>query len=143
MKSFSLQENGGTLKSSFSEKLSSWFNDYMESKEISTFDISVVLCSDESLLEINKQFLNHDYYTDIITFEVDRPDVDLAGELFISIDRVKENSSEYGDGVFENEFVRVVAHGALHLMGFGDKEEAEISTMREEEAEALSLFLNT
>ena len=116
MKSFSLQENGGTLKSSFSEKLSSWFNDYMESKEISTFDISVVLCSDESLLEINKQFLNHDYYTDIITFEVDRPDVDLAGELFISIDRVKENSSEYGDGVFENELVRVVAHGALHLM---------------------------
>ncbi|MCG6190746.1 rRNA maturation RNase YbeY [Maribellus maritimus] len=94
-------------------------------------DISVIFCSDSYLLEINKKYLNHDYYTDIVTFDYVEDSV-ISGDLFISLDRVKENAE-----TFHNKFVvelyRVVFHGVLHLVGYNDKTKAEQFEMRQKE----------
>ena len=91
--------------------------------------------SDDELLEINKAHLDHDYYTDIITFDYSTSRK-ISGELFISVDRVRENASTHGSSETQ-EFHRVVAHGVLHLLGFKDKTEAESKVMREKENEVL------
>ena len=97
--------------------------------------IQVHWLSDDELLEINKAHLDHDYYTDIITFDYSSPRK-ISGELFISVDRVRDNAANHGSS--ENqEFHRVVAHGVLHLLGFKDKTEAESKVMREKENEVL------
>lgn len=97
--------------------------------------IQVHWLSDDELLEINKAHLDHDYYTDIITFDYSSPRK-INGELFISVDRVRDNAGTHGSS--ENqEFHRVVAHGVLHLLGFKDKTEAESKVMREKENEVL------
>ncbi len=97
--------------------------------------IQVHWLSDDELLEINKAHLEHDYYTDIITFDYSTSRK-ISGELFISVDRVRENASIHGSGEIQ-EFHRVVAHGVLHLLGFKDKTEAESKVMREKENEVL------
>lgn len=97
--------------------------------------IEVHWLSDEELLEINKAHLDHDYYTDIITFDYSTSRK-ISGELFISMDRVRENASTLGSSEIQ-EFHRVVAHGVLHLLGFKDKTEAESKVMREKENEVL------
>lgn len=97
--------------------------------------IQVHWLSDDELLEINKAHLEHDYYTDIITFDYSTPRK-ISGELFISVDRVRENASIHGSSEIQ-EFHRVVAHGVLHLLGFKDKTEAESKVMREKENEVL------
>ena len=97
--------------------------------------IQVHWLSDDELLEINKAHLDHDNYTDIITFDYSSPRK-ISGELFISVDRVRDNAATHGSS--ENqEFHRVVAHGVLHLLGFKDKTEAESNVMREKENEVL------
>ena len=90
--------------------------------------LSYLLVSDEELLEVNQKHLQHDFYTDIITFDYSKGFA-LDGEIFISIDRVKENSKND----FLKELLRVVCHGVLHMMGFNDKSDAEIKLMREME----------
>ena len=97
--------------------------------------IQVRWLSDDELLEINKAHLDHDYYTDIITFDYSTSRK-ISGELFISVDRVRENASTHGSSEVQ-EFHRVVAHGVLHLLGFKDKTEAELRVMREKENEVL------
>ena len=97
--------------------------------------IQVHWLSDDELLEINKAHLGHDYYTDIITFDYSTSRK-ISGELFISMDRVRENASTHGSSEVQ-EFHRVVAHGVLHLLGFKDKTEAESKVMREKENEVL------
>ncbi|NDH78113.1 MAG: rRNA maturation RNase YbeY [Flavobacteriia bacterium] len=97
--------------------------------------IEVHWLSDDELLEINKAHLDHDYYTDIITFDYSTSRK-ISGELFISMDRVRENASTHGSSETQ-EFHRVVAHGVLHLLGFKDKTEAESKVMREKENEVL------
>jgi probable rRNA maturation factor len=97
--------------------------------------IQVHWLSDDELLEINKAHLDHDYYTDIITFDYSTSRK-ISGELFISMDRVRENASTHGSSEIQ-EFHRVVAHGVLHLLGFKDKTEVEIKVMREKENEVL------
>lgn len=97
--------------------------------------IQVHWLSDDELLEINKAHLDHDYYTDIITFDYSSPRK-ISGELFISVDRVRDNASTHGSSEVQ-EFHRVVAHGVLHLLGFKDKTEAESKVMREKENEVL------
>lgn len=101
-------------------------------------DINFIFCSDEYLLKINKQFLNHDYYTDIITFDYSS-DTLLSGDLFISVERVLENSKIYST-VFQEELRRVMIHGILHLIGYKDSTKEESQKMREAENSALSLF---
>lgn len=99
-------------------------------------EVSVVFCSDMFLLEMNKQYLEHDYYTDIITFDYVEDDV-ISGDLFISIDRIKENAESY-ENEFIKELFRVVFHGFLHLVGYKDKTEEEQQLMTEKENYYLS-----
>lgn len=94
-------------------------------------DINFIFCSDEYLLELNKSSLNHDYYTDIITFDYCEGQ-EVSGDLFISIDRVKENAKEM-KLTFEEELHRVMIHGVLHLCGYKDKTKKDAETMRSKE----------
>lgn len=94
-------------------------------------EISVIFCSDSYLLQLNEQYLNHDYYTDIITFDYVEDSL-ISGDLFISIDRVRENAVKFGTP-FIKEMYRVVFHGVLHLTGYKDKTQEEKAQMRGKE----------
>lgn len=100
--------------------------------------LSIVYCSDERLLEMNRAHLSHDYYTDIITFDLSDTSA-IEGEIYISLDRVRENASTFEDS-FEKELCRVMAHGLLHLCGYDDHTEADKATMRSKETFYLSLL---
>jgi probable rRNA maturation factor len=101
-------------------------------------NIQFVFCSDEYLLTINKQFLQHDYYTDIITFDLGGEE-NVDAEIYISVDRVRENAAGFGENT-SREMLRVIFHGALHLCGYGDKTKSEITLMRLKESEYLKKF---
>ena len=105
-----------------------------------TETINYIFCSDEYLLTINQDFLKHNYFTDIITFDlsVHRKEA-IIGEIYISIDRVKENAIDHSV-TFQQELLRVLFHGALHLCGYKDKKKSEITLMREKEDHYLCLF---
>jgi rRNA maturation RNase YbeY len=106
----------------------------------STDEITVIFCSDEHLLEMNRQYLDHDYYTDIITFDYTDEAI-VSGDLFISIDRVYDNAQ--GLGVERvNELKRVCVHGVLHLCGYGDKSESESQVMRDKEDYYLGKYVS-
>ena len=107
-----------------------------EKKKLSS--INYVFCSDKRLLEINRQFLNHDFYTDIITFDLSESDSTQA-EIYISVDRVKDNAKSLGTS-FKSELHQVIFHGALHLCGYKDKTQAEQLKMRQKEAFYLSRY---
>lgn len=111
--------------------LSNGVNELIANELKTTGEISIIFCSDEYLLKINKQYLNHHYYTDIITFSYVENSI-ISGDLFISIDRVRENA-----GIFKTEIIaeiyRVVFHGILHLAGYNDKSEAEKMAMKNKE----------
>lgn len=100
--------------------------------------ISFNLCSDEYLLSVNREHLNHDYYTDIITFDFCAGDI-ISGDIYISIDRVKDNAKTMGKTI-SNELSRVIIHGVLHLCGYKDKKPAEAKLMRDKEDYYLSLL---
>jgi probable rRNA maturation factor len=102
--------------------------------------VQYIFCSDDYLLQINQQFLQHDYYTDIVTFDLGSENKRIVNaEIYISIDRVKENASSF-DESFRREMLRVIFHGALHLSGYRDKTKSEITLMRRKESEYLRLF---
>ena len=115
--------------------LKKWIKEVVSSYGNRVGDINIILCDDPSILEINNQFLGHDYYTDIITFDYTEEKV-INGELYISIDTVRANAQEYGQS-FPDELHRVIIHGILHLCGLDDHCEEDIKEMRE--AENLSL----
>jgi len=102
--------------------------------------LSYIFCSDDFLLDINRNFLNHDYYTDIITFNLASKGQPVEGEVYISLDRVRENA-----GLFETSFAkelhRVIIHGALHLSGYGDASASEKRLMRQKEDEYLAKLM--
>ena len=100
-------------------------------------DVNIIFCSDNYILDVNMKYLQHDYFTDIITFDYCEGNV-LNGDLFISIDSVKENSEFYKTG-FQDELNRVIVHGILHLIGYDDHSEEEIKVMRSKEDYYLSL----
>ncbi len=116
----------------------SWLKQIIESHKKSVGEISIVMCSDKLLLETNQKYLNHDYYTDIITFDYTEG-CQINGDLMISYERVKENASKENVAIQE-ELRRVMAHGVLHLLGFKDKSEREAAEMRAQEDAALDLF---
>lgn len=103
--------------------------------------ISYIFCDDEYMLERNVAFLNHDTYTDIITFDECVGDV-VSGSILISADRVEENAAKFGK-TFENELLRVVVHGTLHLCGYKDKTDEEAKTMRRKEDDSLAMLNDT
>lgn len=94
-------------------------------------EISLIFCSDNYLLKMNKQYLNHNYYTDIITFDYVENNL-ISGDLFISVNRIRENAEKFESGIIE-ELIRVVFHGLLHLIGYNDKTEDEKKIMGEKE----------
>ena len=94
-------------------------------------DLSIIFCSDNYILDINLRYLQHDYFTDIITFDYCEGDT-VSGDLFISIDSVRENAAFYG-ATFEDELDRVMVHGVLHLLGYDDHTPEDIAMMREKE----------
>ena len=103
-------------------------------------EIGYMFVDDEKILEVNNEYLGHDYYTDIITFDYSDPDKrTIAGDLMISVDTVRDNARELGVP-FENELQRVIIHGILHLCGYGDKQPGEQQRMRKLEDRYLKLF---
>jgi probable rRNA maturation factor len=103
-------------------------------------DLSLVFTDDEYLLEVNKQYLNHDYFTDVITFDYSElPSV--SGDVMISLDRVKDNAHSM-ELSYELEFYRVVFHGVLHLCGYKDKKKDDVSLMREKEDFYIQRFVS-
>lgn len=101
-------------------------------------DINYIFCSDKRILEVNIEYLGHDYYTDIITFDYDEGQR-VSGDLFISLETVASNADMLGIA-YEEELLRVMAHGVLHLCGFKDKTEEDAANMRLREQEALALL---
>jgi len=102
-------------------------------------ELNYVFCSDEYLYQINLEYLNHETYTDIITFDNSEKEFDLSGDIFISIDRVNENAKTHNQEI-ETELSRVLAHGLLHLMGYKDKTKEESTLMRQKEEESIRLY---
>jgi len=102
--------------------------------------INYIFCSDDYLLGINRRYLSHDFYTDIITFQLSGESQTIDAEIYISVDRVKDNASNLGERI-SVELHRVVFHGALHLCGYKDKSKREIALMREKEALYLDEYL--
>lgn len=100
-------------------------------------DIAYIFCSDERILEVNREYLQHDYYTDIITFDYDEGDL-ISGDLFISLDTVRTNAEQFGQP-YERELHRVIIHGILHLCGIDDKGPGEREIMEAAENKALAL----
>ena len=102
--------------------------------------LNFIFCSDQDLLEINQEYLNHNYYTDIITFELSEKGGPVEGEIYISVDRVRDNSQQLKESTAK-ELHRVIFHGVLHLCGYKDKRAEEKIRMREKEEELLSIYL--
>ena len=118
-------------------KTNEWLKLAAESEIRRIGNISIIFCSDNYVLDINQKYLLHDYFTDIITFDYCEGDR-LSGDLFISVDSVRENSVEFGTE-FKDELNRVIIHGLLHLVGYDDHTEKDIKLMRSKENYYLSL----
>lgn len=137
------QDNEITSGLKNKRKLSAYLDTLVDThlEGIKKVKLNYILCSDEYLLQINQQFLNHDTYTDIITFDLSETEEDLTGEIYVSVDRVKENAAKFGVE-YNNELHRVIFHGALHLCGFGDKKPADKQEMRRQEDICLAAYLH-
>ena len=118
--------------------LTNWISKVCINENYNLGDISLIFCSDEYLLDMNRTHLDHDYYTDIITFDYTDNQI-VSGDLFISIDRVRDNASDFNVS-FDHELHRVIIHGVLHLCGYKDKSDDEEKLMRTKENNALSLI---
>lgn len=118
--------------------LRQWIKRVVEAYGFKAGNLSYVFCSDEKILEVNRQFLQHDYYTDIITFDYDEGDR-VCGDMYISVDTVRSNAEQYAPS-FEREMRRVIIHGVLHLCGLKDKEPDDEKKMRAAEEEALAML---
>ena len=115
-----------------------WVKESVKSLGFSVGELSFIFCCDEYLKKINIKYLNHDYFTDVITFDYSKEKL-LFGDIYISTDRVKENSKTYNT-YFNQELFRVIIHGVLHLCGFNDKTEEEKNLIRSKENEFLYLI---
>ena len=119
-------------------EMSSWLSKIILSENKKEGDINYIFCDDEYLLQINQQYLDHDTLTDIISFDYCVGN-ELHGDIFISIERVRENASDFAVK-FEEEILRVMAHGVLHYCGYKDKSDDEEKLMRQKEEEKIKLF---
>jgi len=120
------------------ETIGTWISKVIELEKLEMSDITLIFCNDEFLLKVNQDHLDHDFYTDIITFDYCSEGL-ISGDLFISVERVIENA-EHFNVTFEQELHRVIVHGILHLCGYLDKTPEEELVMREKESEALLLL---
>lgn len=120
------------------DKYTTWIESIIESEDFITGEINYIFCSDVYLHKINVEYLDHDTYTDIISFDYTEGKV-ISGDIFISIDRVRDNAFELGV-LFSEELLRVMSHGILHYCGYLDKTDKEQRTMRSKEEEKIRLF---
>ena len=119
-------------------KVSAWVKEVAKRHGCKVGDVSYIFCSDEKILEVNKQYLQHDYFTDIITFDYTEGKT-ISGDLFISLDTVRTNAEQF-HASYDTELHRVIIHGILHLCGINDKGPGEREVMEKHENEALALW---
>ena len=120
------------------EKIEMWINSVAKAHGRILGPLSYIFCNDPKIIEVNRQFLNHDYYTDIITFDYSRGKL-ISGDMFISLDTVASNAESVG-ATYDLELLRVIIHGILHLCGINDKGPGEREIMEHEEDIALDLY---
>lgn len=121
--------------------LKAWVKKVSNEHDTSVKDVNYIFCSDDYLLNVNRKYLNHDYYTDIVTFDQSDEEDTISADIFISIDRVKENAESSGI-TFDHELRRVMIHGILHLLGYNDQTPQEKEAIRKKEEDCLSLYEN-
>ena len=121
-------------------RITQWVERVAESYGMRVGDIAYIFCNDDRILEVNRQYLSHDYYTDIITFDYSTPHT-ISGDIFISLDTVKSNAEMLGTDP-QRELHRVVIHGILHLCGINDKGPGEREIMEAAEEKALLMIMN-
>ena len=139
MNSISFHSEGVKPKTPSKRLLKAWIKEFVANHGKKVGELAFVFCDDEKILEVNRNFLQHDYYTDIITFDYCEGDL-VSGDIYISVERVEENALNHNEN-YSTELLRVVAHGVLHLIGFQDKEEKSKLQMTENEDLCISLFL--
>lgn len=115
-----------------------WISLFVEAEKFQVGDLNIIFTSNDNLLKINLDYLNHNYFTDVITFNYNTENK-ISGDIFVSIDQISINSEELGTAFF-NEICRVMIHGVLHLLGYNDSSESEINEMRMMEDKALKLL---
>lgn len=123
------------------DKTKKWIANIISNEGYVLFSINYIFCNDEYLHQINLEYLNHDTYTDVITFDNSEKGKEIEGEIYISIERINENAQS-NETTFINELHRVMVHGVLHLVGFNDKTKEEKQEMRKQEETYLSLYPN-
>lgn len=119
-------------------RISTWIENVAFKEGKTCGEINYIFCNDQKILEVNKDYLNHDYFTDIITFDYSENPI-LSGDLYISLDTVFSNSKQFNTS-YEEELARVIIHGILHLCGYKDKTETESHKMRKLENESLEIL---
>ncbi|MBR3855373.1 MAG: rRNA maturation RNase YbeY [Bacteroidaceae bacterium] len=134
----SYQTEGVKMPAIKRRDVSAWIKKVAAAHGKKVGEVAYIFCDDEKILEVNREYLQHDYYTDIITFDYTEDDI-ISGDLFISLDTVLSNSVQLGVS-YEQELYRVIIHGILHLCGINDKGEGEREIMEREENEALALL---
>lgn len=120
-------------------KVNAWIGKVAENHSRIPGNITYIFCNDDKIIEVNRQFLQHDYYTDIITFDYSRGKL-VSGDMFISLDTVKSNSEQFGYD-YNTELLRVIIHGILHLCGIDDKGPGEREIMELHENQALKMLV--
>ncbi|MDR2222690.1 MAG: rRNA maturation RNase YbeY [Flavobacteriaceae bacterium] len=120
------------------ERYENWLEAVIESEGFMTGELNYIFCDDTYLHEINVKYLDHDTYTDIISFDYTEGQI-VSGDIFLSIERVRENAIEFGVG-FDEELLRVMVHGVLHYIGFKDKTDEQAALMRSKEEEKMRMF---
>lgn len=135
--SFHSEQTHFTLSNSNEKQVAQWLDDVCLKEFKQLTELSIVFCSDDYLLKINQDFLQHDYYTDVVTFDYCIGD-NISGDVFISVDRIKENA-EVHNVSFEEELFRIIIHGTLHLIGYKDKTDVDKQQMTSKEDYYLSL----
>jgi len=118
--------------------ISNWISDVIKSENKKVGEINYIFCDDEYLLQINQEHLQHDFYTDIISFDYTVGN-EINGDVFVSVERVKDNAVDFNVS-FEEELKRVLVHGVLHYCGYKDKSEADVLLMRSKEDEKIAMF---
>ena len=138
MNSISFHNEGVNTKTPSKRLLKAWIKEFVSNHSKKVGELAIVFCTDERILEVNRNFLQHDYYTDIITFDYCEGEL-VSGDIFISVERVLENATSQ-KVQYNEELLRVLAHGILHLIGFQDKSKKNKVKMTQNEDLCISLF---
>lgn len=135
----SYQTDGVEMPAINQKQITEWVKAVAASYDKRVGEIAYIFCNDEKILEVNRRYLQHDYFTDIITFDYCEGKR-LAGDLFISLDTVRTNAEQFADGNYDRELRRVIIHGILHLIGINDKAPGEREIMEAAENKALAIL---